>query len=262
MEIVSLPESDPRRLKAIKEAAISPSIYAELIEQYRDTNLPNDDTLGGELIAYKGFNPNSVKEFLKAFRETMDFAGLSDLSMLGSESKAEPGKEQPKIGDFVQWEHNGKWGLPVAKKLVKFSDDGQFGFVEGSNTGLPVSEIIPAEAPEQLPSLATRREVMRGFDQGRRFAQGANMKQDVFSLAEGEVVLSWPTPLSAESIEDLKAWLKIMERKITRPSYLDPVYAYNEHTAKCLQCSNPDEKGRCTDGQALFDKTQGLTREN
>ncbi len=42
------------------------------------------------------------------------------------------------------------------------------------------------------------------------------MKQDVFSLAEGEVVLSWPTPLSADSIEDLKAWLKIMERKITR----------------------------------------------
>jgi hypothetical protein len=47
-------------------------------------------------------------------------------------------------------------------------------------------------------------------------AQGAKMKQDVFSLAEGEVVLSWPTPLSADSIEDLKAWLKIMERKITR----------------------------------------------
>ena len=42
------------------------------------------------------------------------------------------------------------------------------------------------------------------------------MKQDVFSLAEGEVVLSWPTPLSADSIEDLKAWLKLMERKIAR----------------------------------------------
>lgn len=42
------------------------------------------------------------------------------------------------------------------------------------------------------------------------------MKQDVFSVAEGEVVLNWPTPLSADSIEDLRVWLKIMERKITR----------------------------------------------
>jgi hypothetical protein len=46
--------------------------------------------------------------------------------------------------------------------------------------------------------------------------QGAKMKQDVFSLAEGEVALRWPTPLSADSIEDLKAWPRIMERKITR----------------------------------------------
>jgi hypothetical protein len=43
-----------------------------------------------------------------------------------------------------------------------------------------------------------------------------NMREDVFSLSEGEVVLRWPTPLSAESIQDLKDWLKIVERKISR----------------------------------------------
>ncbi len=42
------------------------------------------------------------------------------------------------------------------------------------------------------------------------------MKHDVFSLAEGEVVISWPTPLSPDSIQDLKDWLKIVERKIAR----------------------------------------------
>jgi hypothetical protein len=66
------------------------------------------------------------------------------------------------------------------------------------------------------------------------------MKQDVFSLAEGEVVLSWPTPLSADSVEDLKAWLQIMERKITRSreSYPDPVHALSEHVGRCEQCNN------------------------
>ena len=42
------------------------------------------------------------------------------------------------------------------------------------------------------------------------------MRQDIFSLAEGTVSIQWPTPLSAESIEDLKDWLKIVERKIAR----------------------------------------------
>lgn len=50
----------------------------------------------------------------------------------------------------------------------------------------------------------------------QRDSGGGNMKQDVFSLSEGEAVLSWPTPLSAESIADIKDWLKIMERKISR----------------------------------------------
>jgi hypothetical protein len=217
MEIVSLPESDARRLKAIKDAAVAPSIYAELVEQYKDTNLPNDETLGGELVAYKGFSHTSVKEFLKAFRETLDFADLSDLSVLGSENKADEGKKRPQIGDYVQWEHNGILGLPQSKKLTGFSEDGQFGFVEGGNgTGLPISEIIPAEPPESNPGQNPIRHVLRMPDSSGRNAQGATMKQDVFSLTEGEVVLSWPTPLSADSIEDLKAWLKIMERKITR----------------------------------------------
>lgn len=42
------------------------------------------------------------------------------------------------------------------------------------------------------------------------------MREDVFSLAEGKVTIQWPTPLSADSIQDLKDWLKILERKIAR----------------------------------------------
>lgn len=211
MEVTSLPEADPRRLKAIRDAAISPAIYAELLEQHKDTNLPNDEALAGELVTYKGFNPNGVREFLKAFRETIEFAGLSDLTVLGSELKVEEGQKKPKIGDYVQWERNGILGLPQSKKLERFSEDGQFGFVEGSSTGLPVSEIIPADPPENLPP-APRFSFLKA-DLGRR-DQGAKMRQDVFSISEGEVVMSWPTPLSAKSIEYLKSWLKIVELKI------------------------------------------------
>ena len=44
----------------------------------------------------------------------------------------------------------------------------------------------------------------------------AIMREDVFSLTEGKATIQWPAPLSQESIQDLKDWLKIVERKIAR----------------------------------------------
>lgn len=219
LEIISLPENDPRRLKAIRQAALLPSIYSELIEQYKDTGLPAEDTLSGELEVYRGFNPNGVKEFLKGFQETLEFAGLTDLSVLGSEPKADEGKKKPQIGDFVQWEHNGILGLRQSRKLVRFSEDGQFGFVEGDDkTGLPVAEIIPADPPDDEHPPVVPLYIASAPGQGKSaiFIQGAKMRQDVFSLAEGEAVIHWPTPLSADSISDLEDWLELVKRKIKR----------------------------------------------
>ena len=42
------------------------------------------------------------------------------------------------------------------------------------------------------------------------------MMQDVFSTPEGEIILRWPTRLSEATIQDVKDWLKIVERKISR----------------------------------------------
>ena len=43
------------------------------------------------------------------------------------------------------------------------------------------------------------------------------MRQDVFSLDNGgEVTISWPVPLTEEMITDIKDWLKIVGRKISR----------------------------------------------
>ncbi len=228
IEINSLPETDERRKRAIGGAAMSPPLYAELIEQYRTTGLPADDTLAGELEAYKGFNPNGVKEFLKGFKETLEFAGLSDFSVLGSEQKVEEeGKKKPKLGDWIQWEHNGILGLRSSKKLIRFSEDGQFGFVEGDDkTGLPVGEIIPADPPEQTPPFVPSSPLRGMADSGKR-DQGAKMRQDVSSLPEGEAVIHWPNPLSEASIKELEDWLDLVKRKIKR-SAAEPTEAKTE----------------------------------
>ena len=47
------------------------------------------------------------------------------------------------------------------------------------------------------------------------------MKEDVFTLAEGDAVLQWPTTISQESYVDLKDWLGLMLRKIERQALAD-----------------------------------------
>lgn len=226
LEIVSLPEKDERRLAAIRQAAVLPPIYAELIEQYRVSGLPSDETLEGELKAYRGFNPNTVKDFLNGFKETLEFAGLTDISVLGSDSKAEAEVPKVKIGDFVQWESQGMLQFREPKRVKGFSDDGKFVFVDGSPTGMPIAEVSVEEAiPPGNPPKPHANVFQR---EARNSGASATMKQDVFSLTEGEVVLSWPTPLSGDSIADLKDWLKIVERKISRSLASDPVNTEDE----------------------------------
>jgi hypothetical protein len=44
----------------------------------------------------------------------------------------------------------------------------------------------------------------------------SGIKQDVFTLDEGQAVLQWPANLSADSFNDLRAWLEIALRKMAR----------------------------------------------
>lgn len=54
-----------------------------------------------------------------------------------------------------------------------------------------------------------------------RVVAGPNVRQDTFSLDEGQVVLQWPAQLSEASYEDLKDWLELQLRKIKRSVQTD-----------------------------------------
>lgn len=90
VEIIVLPEHDPRRLVALKEAALGPDIYRELVEQYKDTGMPSDQSLMAELEAYKGFNPSAVEDFVADFRDTLNFSGLTKENELSSGLEEQP----------------------------------------------------------------------------------------------------------------------------------------------------------------------------
>jgi len=165
IEILNLPENDPRRQAALREAALGPPIYRELVEKHRGTGLPKRDVLEAEMITYKKFNPSAVKGFVTDFLDTLEYAGIS-------------------VEDGVE------------------AISGQESEVEGSEIELPLPS---SQSPMRNPQ---RRQQEEG---------GQSIRQDVFSLDDGgEVTISWPVPLTQDMITDIKDWLRIVERKISR----------------------------------------------
>jgi len=53
----------------------------------------------------------------------------------------------PKVGDYVQWEPKGILQFLEPQRVARISDDGAFAFVENSNTGLPIRELVLQEKP-------------------------------------------------------------------------------------------------------------------
>ncbi len=95
VNILLFPEQD-RGKNALREAVLLPQAYRELFNRFKGRKLPSDPTLRSELIADKGFNIKAVDGFLKDFRASLAYAGISTEEQLNS-STEEP--EKPELPD-------------------------------------------------------------------------------------------------------------------------------------------------------------------
>lgn len=223
--LVDTPTS-PERKKALLDACLAPKAY-KLCWDTWGKDMP--DSMRSMLIFTHGFHESTVDGFLTNYRKSVAFAGLLDAGLenkQGSERLDASGNAL-QVGDFVQWEHDGVLGLPRPLKLVKFAEDGTHAWVEGHSTGLPVTELVKTEAPQDDPNSgvspppppppAGNRTIgnlpARGFDVPPK---AVGMRQEVFSLSEGDVTIQWPERMSQESLEDFNDWLTILKRKIAR----------------------------------------------
>ena len=69
----------PSRIDALRTAAMSPRIHAELWERY-GSDLPSDQSLKRYLVLEKSFNEAAVDELLEEYKQTISFAGLNLVS--------------------------------------------------------------------------------------------------------------------------------------------------------------------------------------
>jgi hypothetical protein len=200
----------PERDNLIKQAALRPKIYAKLWETWGSA-MPSEENVNYYLRVELKFADNVVPNFIRGYKDTISFAKLTESDKVmaedGSSANTGEGSYVPQVGDYVQWESQGVLQFKEPAKVLSISTDRAYAFVEGTSTGIPVKEMIRAAAPSKAPqSLAVRVPLL----------PQTNMHEDVYSLPEGRVVVQWPGTLSAESIQEVKDYLKLLERKIMR----------------------------------------------
>lgn len=126
------------------------------------------------LILDKGFNDSTVDGFIAGYKQSMNFSKIAHID--GSDDE-EDDKIPAEIGDLVQWESGGILQFPTARRVIKFSEDGEFAHVEGSNTGLPIDEleVIERAADQRRPHMPP------SFDAGFNGSDTDNEKGELCS---------------------------------------------------------------------------------
>jgi hypothetical protein len=207
-------EPSPERDSLLAKAALDPPVHARLWERF-GASLPSDANLRHTLIFDFDFSEAAVDAFVTEYRGTLAYAKLDKPGTILDEGSGDAPVAEVAVGDLVQRESQGVVQFATPKRVTGFSTDGAWAFVDGSGTGLPRSELSVVEKattskPPQTPPAAP---LKRGVTP---MVQTTGVRQDVFTLAEGDAVLQWPAALTVESLQDLDDWLKVALRKIRR----------------------------------------------
>ena len=161
LDIFTYGSDHPKGEMAIENAAIEPKVHRELWEKYRG-KLPREDiSIRIYLVREREetvFNKGHVDSFITQFRQTLDFAGLTENGIIGDTKEKETGGELevrqqssvPEKGSFIQWTSQGVDQFQKPCKVVGISDDGEWAFVEGTETGILMSELSVVDPPESV----------------------------------------------------------------------------------------------------------------
>lgn len=211
-------EDQTEKRALIREFALTPPIHKRLLEQYPD-GIKSDATAEHFLMFEESYNKTAASELVAEFKATADYAGLfkpanvvgkSDAS--GAEKPDSPAK--PGVGDLVQVEIGGIRQLEKAARVraVQQHDGQEWIFIEGSETGIPMAQVIvEKKAPEAPPPGMTPPRLAE-----EQPTPQAGMQEEKNSLDEGEATLIWPENLSPESVRDLEYWLTGILNKAKR----------------------------------------------
>ncbi|WP_292533754.1 hypothetical protein [Methylocystis sp.] len=201
--------NDEERRQNLLSAAMEPDLFREIREKFAGVPIPPEDGVVTYLNR-QGFNPTAVRPAAKAFLQTIEYIeqlGASESHRndplggadspppnVGAASKKTYGGA--KVGDLIQWESQGALQFPQPLRVRWISDDGQWLAVEGSDTGIRMSEAIVdtrVAAPPIPPAahspadLKPKVEAEDGFEEWFRAKVGASKQVQILYRGEGDI---------------------------------------------------------------------------
>ena len=147
--IIHEPDGSPRQQQALQEAAKSPEAYKILTEEYGMRLPPSDDAAISFLVVDHQFTKSAAQLLVGSYRSAVALAGL-DSSLSENDNDDGEGERTAEIGDFVQWASEGIAQFDKPREVLGLSEDGEYAFVEGTKTGIPMSQLT-VETPELSP---------------------------------------------------------------------------------------------------------------
>ena len=73
-QVLLRPEASPERVEAIRRAALSPPLYAEMSSKWGEA-IPSDENVATYLTLDRNFNPAAVPSIIKNYKDTLVLAG-------------------------------------------------------------------------------------------------------------------------------------------------------------------------------------------
>lgn len=183
-----LEEDDPECKEIIREAALSPKIYREMVKQWPES-LPPDSTIRKYLTVDKGFNPETVSGLIKDFKDTYNFASLAGDDNLSDEfaDVEEEAAETP-----VSAKRTGR-SFYEANPSTQRQD-------EGRSEGVPLNKNIARAVDHSIP------------------LQRDGMKTLTIQLPElREALLFLPPDYSLDDLESIKDHIELWSKLLKRP---------------------------------------------
>ena len=219
------------RAELLKKAALMPPLYAELWKKWEGGEFPNNELINHYLVHDREegkFNPDTVHGFIANFLDTLRFARLLPDGTMDGCAEEPPAADAEKrdlsvaVGTYVQWTSAGNDMFAVPRVVRGLSSDGQWAFVEGSETGVPVQELTVMETPKPMASAAQPPSNPFFKPAEAPPPSGAEQAEEKKIFDEGVAVLRWPDKLSPESVEDFEYWVEGILRRLRRKAGLKP----------------------------------------
>lgn len=147
-------EREDHQNELIAQFALTPKLIEALWSDWGDSP-PSDAVARSELKIERKLNEQSSKSLLGIYKDNLAFSEIINSGNLKSQNTGDAPNDDgspsngdgnrfggASVGDLVQWEINGALQLQRPAKVQSIHESGDWVFVDGSNTGIPMSQVI------------------------------------------------------------------------------------------------------------------------